>query len=63
MSHLGEFLIANPNFTRILSGILLVIGSYIIFRRLQEIEKQDKEYERRIRRYRIDKEETERRYS
>ena len=59
MSHLGEFLIANPNFTRILSGFLLVLGSYLIYRRLGEIEKQDKEYERRIqRRYRKYEKET-----
>ena len=59
MSHLGEFLIANPRLTQIMSGILLILGSYLIFRRLQEIEKQDKEYERRIRRYRIESEKTE----
>lgn len=58
MSHLGEFLISNPGFTRIASGILLILGSYLIYRRLGEIEKQDKEYERIQRRYRKYEEET-----
>ena len=63
MTLLGEFLIANPVFTQIGSGFLLVVGSYLIYRRLIELERSDKEYERRIKReYRIDKEETERRY-
>jgi hypothetical protein len=61
MSHLGEFLVSNPGFTRIGAGLLLVIGSYLIGRRLIEIEKQDKEYERK-RKYRINPEENERRY-
>lgn len=58
MSHLGEFLIANPNLARIGCGILLVIGSYLIFRRLREIEIEDRKNERKLaRKYRIKSEE------